>query len=236
MRAAAPARRRPAARAPPRGPPGRARARRALRQPRRAIDNACELQRVRERLAAMGEGALDDARMPAKPSGSGSRRNATSAESTFGGGWKTVRETGWKPVRDAASWTSTETAPYAFVDGAAKKRSATSRCTITHQRSTVGRPSRLSATIGVATLYGRFATSFVGGGSSAARSRLERVAPVERDVRRCCERAELRLEATVELDGVDVRAPLGEDAASARRARGRSRARRRRGRARRAAR
>ena len=32
-------------------------------------------------------------------SGSGSRRNATSAESTLGGGLKTVRETGWKPVR-----------------------------------------------------------------------------------------------------------------------------------------
>ena len=31
--------------------------------------------------------------------------------STFGGGWKTHRDTGWKPVRSAASWTSTETAP-----------------------------------------------------------------------------------------------------------------------------
>ena len=31
--------------------------------------------------------------------------------STFGGGRKTVRATGWKPVRSAASWTSTETAP-----------------------------------------------------------------------------------------------------------------------------
>ena len=63
------------------------------------------------------------------------RRNATSAESTFGGGRKTVRETGWSAgPRASASWTSTETAPYAFVDGAAKKRSATSRCTITHQR------------------------------------------------------------------------------------------------------
>ena len=80
------------------------------------------------------------------------RRNATSAESTFGGGLKTVRETGWNPVRVAASWISTETAPYAFVDGTAKKRSATSRCTITHHSSTVGRPARLSATIGVATL------------------------------------------------------------------------------------
>ena len=39
------------------------------------------------------------------------RRNATSAESTFGRGRKTSRETGWKPVRSVASCTSTETAP-----------------------------------------------------------------------------------------------------------------------------
>src|SRR5262249_26876828 len=46
-----------------------------------------------------------------KLSGSSVRRKATSAESTFGGGRKTVRETGWNPVRSAASWTSTDTAP-----------------------------------------------------------------------------------------------------------------------------
>ena len=39
------------------------------------------------------------------------------------------------PTFRAESCTSTETAPYAFVLGSAKKRSATSRCTITHQRS-----------------------------------------------------------------------------------------------------
>ena len=44
-------------------------------------------------------------------SGSATRRKATSAESTFGGGLKTVRDTGWKPVRSAASCTSTDTAP-----------------------------------------------------------------------------------------------------------------------------
>ncbi len=47
----------------------------------------------------------------AKPGGSGILRKATRAESTFGGGRKTVRETGWKPVRSVASCTSTETAP-----------------------------------------------------------------------------------------------------------------------------
>src|SRR5688572_8341594 len=106
-----------------------------------------------------------------KSSGSTVRRNATSAESTFGRGRNTVRATGWNPVRSAASWTSTETAPYAFVPGEAKKRSATSRWTITVHRPTLGSPSRLSATIGVATLYGRFATSLVGAGSSVAGSR-----------------------------------------------------------------
>ena len=66
------------------------------------------------------------------------RSKATSAESTLGGGRKTLRDTGWKPVRRASSCTSTDTAPYAFVDGRAKKRSATSRCTITHQAATDG--------------------------------------------------------------------------------------------------
>ena len=137
------------------------------------------------------------------------RRNATSAESTFGRGRNTVRETGWKPVRSAASWTRTETAPYAFVLGSAKKRSATSRCTITHQSSTLGRPSRLSTTSGVATLYGRFATSFAGAGSSAARSRRSASPKWSSTfVRR--ELAEVRLERAVELDGVDVRDALGE--------------------------
>ena len=84
--------------------------------------------------------------------GSSVRRNATSADSTLGRGRNTSRETGWKPVRSAASWTSTLTAPYGFVDGCAKRRSATSRCTITVQLSRLGIPSRLSTRIGVATL------------------------------------------------------------------------------------
>ncbi len=78
-------------------------------------------------------------------------RKATSADSTFGRGLNTSRETGWKPVRSAASWTSTDTLPYAFVEGSAKKRSATSRCTITHQL-VICSTFRLSATSGVATL------------------------------------------------------------------------------------
>ena len=164
--------------------------------------DACERERVRQRLAAVGERGLDDSLDLRKRSGSGRRRKATSAESTFGGGRKTVRETGWKPVRSAASWTSTETAPYAFVPGAAKKRSATSRWTMTHQRSIAGRPSRLSTTIGVATLYGRFATSLRGGGSRSREVELQRVAELEPEVRYL---GQVGYERAVDLDGVDER-------------------------------
>src|SRR3954466_14326247 len=118
---------------------------------------------------------------------------------------------------------STETAPYAFVPGAAKKRSATSRWTITHQSSTFGRPPRLSTTSGVAMLYGRFATSLGGGGvggrrrAERAEVELRRVAEVELNVglprQTLCERG---LERAVELDRVNVRHALrqgrGEDA------------------------
>ena len=96
--------------------------------------------------------------------------------------------------------------------GSAKKRSATSRCTITHQRSTLGRPSRLSTTIGVATLYGRFATSF----AASARARRGRAGARRRSgAGRCRGRRaprEVRLERAVELDGVDVGDALGEEA------------------------
>ncbi len=145
------------------------------------------------------------------------RRKATSAESTFGGGRKTVGETGWKPVRSAVSRTSTETAPYAFVRGSAKRRSATSRCTITVQCRTVGSPSRLSTTSGVATLYGRFATSFVGGGSSSWSGSWS-ASPKTSSTFPCAARRsrERGLERGVELDRMDVggarREVLREDA------------------------
>ena len=204
---------------------GRLLARRRGRRARASSAASCAGARTRPRRSAL---------IRSKRSGSGTRRNATSAESTFGGGRKTVRATGWKPVRRAASWTSTETAPYAFVDGSAKKRSATSRCTITHQSSMPGSPVRLSATIGVATLYGRFATSFVGAGSERGEVERERVAPVEVDVRALFQLPEVRRERAVELDGVDVAHTARRGSGSGRRGRGRSRARRRRRRARRA--
>ena len=59
----------------------------------------------------MGERSLDDLPEAGEVGRKRVRRNATSAESTLGGGRKTERETGWNPVRAAASWIRTETAP-----------------------------------------------------------------------------------------------------------------------------
>ena len=112
-------------------------------------------------------------------------------------------------MRSVASWTSTDTAPYAFVPGTAKKRSATSRCTITHQLPSAGRRSRLSTTIGVATLYGRFETSLPAGGSRAARSSAS-ASPQWSSVRGIV--AQARLEPPVDLDRVHVRDAVGEEA------------------------
>ena len=151
------------------------------------------------------------------------RRKATSAESTFGRGRNTSRDTGWRPVRSVASWTSTETAPYAFVDGRAKNRSATSRCTITHQaragrgREALGDDRRGDVVRQV--------------GDELGRRRIERrdvepqrVAPVHVA---CWRSRQVRREPPVDLDRVDIRDALGEDSGSAPRARARSRARRR---------
>ena len=87
-------------------------------------------------------------------------------------------------LRASCSWTSTETAPYAFVRGDAKKRSATSRCTITHQRSSDGIRSRLSTTSGVATLYGQVRDELRRRRVERGEVELERVAEDELDVRR----------------------------------------------------
>ena len=60
-------------------------------------------------------------------------------------------------------------------------------------------------------LYGRFATSFVGGGLERAEVERERVAEDQLDVRRGPRAlAQVRLERAVELDRVDVRDALGE--------------------------
>ena len=141
-----------------------------------------ERERVRQRLAPVRERGRDDL-LDARdsPRGSSVRRKATSAESTFGGGRKTVRETGMEAgslARRAGRAPRPRRTPSSR--GSAKSRSATSRCTITHQSSTFGSPSRLSTSSGVATLYGRFATSFV---ASVRQVELERVAEDDVDVR-----------------------------------------------------
>jgi hypothetical protein len=56
----------------------------------------------------------------------------------------------------------------------------------------------------------------------------QRIAPVERHVRGGGDVAEVRFEPLVELDGVNVRALIRQDAGEGAEARGRSRARRRR--------
>ncbi len=82
----------------------------------------------------------------------------TSADSTLGFGRNTVG--GTRPTISARAQyaTFTETAPYASSPAFAASRSPTSRCTITNMRWICGTPSSRSATSGVATLYGRFAT------------------------------------------------------------------------------
>ena len=140
--------------------------------------------------------------------GSSVRRNATSAESTFGGGRNTVRATGWKPVRSAASCTSTDTAPYAFVEGEAKNRSATSRCTITHHSADRRQAVEALGDDRRGDVVGQIRDELGRGRLQRGEVEGERVAPVQPDVRRQVGQA--RLERAVELDGVDVPDAVGE--------------------------
>ena len=80
----------------------------------------------------------------------------------------------------------------------------------------LGSPSRLSTTSGVATLYGRLATSLPGAGLECREVEAERVAEVELDVVPAGEPLrEMRLERAVELDGMDavnaLRQIVGQD-------------------------
>ena len=89
---------------------------------------ASSAARARSRMPGAAPGASDSERASAlrrcaKPcctsarsagSGAGPRRvRPTSTESTFGTGWKTVRETGRRTRTSQASWASTEGTPYA---------------------------------------------------------------------------------------------------------------------------
>ena len=132
------ARRTPRARAPPRGCPAAGRSRRAPPRPPRVPRR----RQARESSRASSDGARTRRGRCGGPPRHPRRRDppkATSAESTFGNGLKAVRATGWKPVRPRGAGRAGH-APYAFVPGSAKKRSATSRCTITHHDRSVGAP------------------------------------------------------------------------------------------------
>src|SRR5450631_2295775 len=94
--------------------------------------------------------------------GGSCRSMATSPESTRGAGQNT-----WRPIvpairADPYQAALTDGTPYGSSPGLAASRAATSNCTITSTRRTVGsRASNVSST-GTATLYGRFATIAVG--------------------------------------------------------------------------
>ncbi len=110
-----------------------------------------------------------------------------------------------------ASCASTDGTPYAPLPGAAAKRSPTSRWTIATQRVTPSSSSIVRRIAPAAMPYGRFATTFVGAGSSAAKVERHRVGDVQG---RVVERGERVLEGgherAVELDDVDVGAPRRE--------------------------
>ena len=146
----------------------------------------------------------------AKSSGSGKRRKATSAESTFGGGRKTVRETGWKPVLSDASWISTETPPYAFVDGVGEK--AVGDLPLHHHRPELdaGQSCEALGDDRGGDVVGQVRDQLGGSWIERREVELKRVAPVQLDVRPLGERREVRCERSVELDGVDVVGTIGE--------------------------
>ena len=123
-----------------------------------------------------------------------------------------MRATGWKPVRSEASWTSTDTPPYAFVDGAAKKRSATSRCTITVHSSSPGMPVEALDDDRRRDVVGQVRDQLRRRRIERGEVELERVAPVELDVRALGECREVRRKRPVELDCVDVSGAVGEAA------------------------
>ena len=205
------ARRTPPARAPRRERRRRARARVERRVDRSRLATPASSSEFASVLRRCANARLDDAlqRRYSAPQ-SRVRRKATSAESTFGGGRKTfARPGGSRSARPSAARAprprrSPSSRP-------AKKRSATSRCTITHQRSSDGRPSRLSTTSGVATCRAgsrraspaadRARRAEAPSASPKTSSTLARPPSASRRV---------RLERPVELDGVDVRDAVGE--------------------------
>ncbi len=99
----------------------------------------------------------------------GSRRTSeTRPESTRGAGQNTVRPT--EPARRTSAYHRALTlgTPYVREPGSAASRSATSACTMTSTRCSEGKRSSRCSSTGTETLYGRLATSAVGGGPGSA--------------------------------------------------------------------
>ena len=154
------------------------------------------------------------------------RPNATSADSTFGARPEDLARDGVAARALGRELHEHGHRAVRLGGGSAKKRSATSRCTITHQRSSAS---------GDATALGdeRRGDVVRQVRDELARRRVERgeVEPervAEVEPRRCLRRCRRRCGSSdaVELDGVHDGDPLGEVIASARRAPGRPRARR----------
>ena len=154
-------------------------------------------------------------------------RKATSAESTLGGGRKTVRETGWKPVRRACELDEHRHGAVRLRAGC--REEAVGDLALHHHAPELDAsavPSRLSTTIGVATLYGRLATSFVARRIERARSRGS-ASPEELDVRAAAGRSRGAARARGRARRRGACDPVGQVRGEHAEPRGRSRARRR---------
>ena len=114
-------------------------------------------------------------------------------------------------MRSAASWTSTETAPYAFVLGRAKKRSATSRWTMTVQWLDARQPVEALDDQRRRDVVRQVRDELRRRGLERGEVEAQRVAEYEIDVLTTAKAlGEMWLERAVELDGVHARDSLGE--------------------------
>ena len=121
-----------------------------------------------------------------------------------------MRATGWKPVRSVASWTSTETLPYAFVDGNGEE--AVGDLPLHHHgpELDVGQPRQALGDDRRRDVVGQVRDELGRSRLERAEVELERVPPVDVDVRPLSELGEVRRERPVELDRVNVPGAVGE--------------------------
>jgi hypothetical protein len=132
--------------------------------------DAAERERVRQRLAGVGETAPRRPLHAGQSRGSSRPLKATSAESTFGAAEHLAR-TGCQPVRSVASWRSTENGDRTPSCAAARRSDRDFALQHHAPRFDVGLGRQLSATIGVADVVGEVRDEFARRpGSSAARS------------------------------------------------------------------